>query len=244
MMAGGINMRNSMKKLLVAIIILPWLVHAGAEVTTTPFSGAKKGVNIWPLAKMNMPMKEETIISLKGLSTKGYIESYSIDESVNFLFDTAKTADKERAQYDRNPDPLDTHLKSDISQIRIGFKFSGIPGIPKENVLGFAAAGGYTHEKGWDGVGEFVRIPNLGICSFTTFAIESVIIYKEGLEYLVNKKPSDKGIEGNWNNGFLYHVNWYTDTRRNSFECANRHLNPDSLKEMIRIANQIDEGLV
>ncbi len=181
--------------------------------------------------------------NLKGSSTKEYIESYFSDESVNFLFDTAKNADKEKAQYDKNPDPLDTHLKSNIFQIRLGFKFSGIPGIPKKDILGFAAGGGYTHENGWDGISEFVSIPDIGICSFTTFAIESVILYKENLEYLVNKKPSDKGIEGNWNNGFLYHINWYTDTRRNSFECANRKLNSDVLKKMIRITNVIDKNL-
>lgn len=234
---------NHMKKILVSILILPAMVHAGDEPTASPFPESKKGINIWPIEKVNMPAQKATIRSFKESSAKGYFESHSTDQSVNFLFDTAKTASKERVQYDKDTNPLDTHLKSDISKVRIGFKFSGIPGIPQKDILGFAAAGGYTHEKGWDGIAEFVQIPDIGICSFTTFAIESVIMYKETLEYLVNKKPSEKGIEGNWNAGFIYHVNWYTDTRRNAFECANRKLQPSILKKMVSIANQIDNGL-
>jgi len=33
------------------LFILPGLVNAGSEPTATPFSGAKKGINIWPSVK-------------------------------------------------------------------------------------------------------------------------------------------------------------------------------------------------
>lgn len=241
-MKNNVKVKN-MKKLLIAVFLVPSFVYGGPEPTATPFPGTKNGINILPLEKINMPMKEETRKQLRSFSAKGYNETKSTDEAVNSLLNIQKISAKETMQYDNNTNPLDTHLRSDVSKLRLSFNFTGIPEIPKENILGFAPAGGYSHKNGWDGVVEFDRIPTLGTCSFTTFAIKSVIIYKEALEYLINNKPSDKAISGNWNTGFLYHVNWYTDTRRNSLECANKNLKPENLKEMIRIANQIDKNL-
>jgi hypothetical protein len=232
-----------MKKLLISILLLPSLALAGSEPTATPFPGAKKGINIWPIEKINMPMKMETIKGIQSFATKGYTDTMETDQSVNLLLGIPKIAAKETSQYDKINNELDTHLRSSLSKFRLSFKFSGIPGMSKENVLGFSPAGGYTHESGWDGMGEFIQLPNLGVCSFTTMAIESVILFKESLQYEVNKKPSDKNISGNWNTGFLYTVNWYTNTRRNSLECANKNLKPENLNQMIHIANQIDESL-
>lgn len=235
------NKVNHMKKLILAAFILPTL--AQAEPIATPFPGSHKGINIMPLEKLSMPMKQATIRGLRSLAASGYLDTKSSDQSVNDLFNIPKIAFNETKQYDNDPNPLDTHLRSDITKLRLGFTFAGIPNIPKSDVLGFAPAGGYTHEKGWDGMVEFVQIPELGICSFATIKIESVIMYKEALSYSVNKKPSEKNILGNWETGFLYRVNWYTDTRRNSLQCANKNLKPQNMAKVITLANQIDKAL-
>ena len=222
-----------MKALLLATIIFPTFVYANTGSLATPFPGAKKGINIWTEEKL----------STTSFTSDGYNQATWTDETVNSLFNILKTARKETNQYRSINNPLDTHLKPDVSNIELSFKFTGIPWIGKENILGFSPAGGYKKGKGWDGVVEFVQLPSLCVCSFTTFAIEKVILSKESVEYLVNKKPSEKDISGNWNVGFLYHVNWYTDTRRYSLECANKALKPENLKTMISMANQIDTSM-
>jgi hypothetical protein len=234
-----------MRKLLISTMcLITTIAFAGSEPTASPFPGAKNGINIWPIKKINASMnKEMKLKSYKTLDIKGYNETNTTDESVNSLLGLPNIAAKETRQYAYDPNPLDTHLKSSVSKIRLSFKFSGIPGIEKENVFGFAAGGGYTHEKGWDGVIEFFRMPNLGICSFSTYSIVKVIVPKENVQYLVNKKISDQEISGNRMAGFLYRVEWFTDTRSYSLECANKELKKENLKEMIKIANQIDVAM-
>lgn len=238
MMKNSIGILTSI--LVAAILLMPSFASAESETIPSPFPGAKKGINIWPIEKMEMPMKKEMIRSMKFSAVRGYNETTSTDGKVHFLFQIPKIAAKETRQNDSNPNPLDTHLRSSISKLKLSFNFSGIPGLKKENILGFAPAGGYTHEKGWDGVVEFFSKQSLGVCSFTTYAIEKVIIPQETIEYLVNKKASDKILLGNLKAGFIYRVNWYTSDRRNSLECASKILNHEKMKEIIKIANQID----
>lgn len=234
---------KEMKKLLVIISMLPSLTFANTDSIATPFPGATKGINIWSVDKLDSSTKEISIKHLKASRQNGYNKTSATDESFNSLYNIRKVAENEIKEYDISQNPLDTHLRSDISKLKLSFDFSGIPGISKENVIGFSPAGGYSHQNGWDGVVEFAQIPNIGICSFTTFSIQSVVLYKEALEYLVNKKPTDKNISGNWNTGFIYKINWYTDTRRNSLECANKSLDHELMNKILLLANQIDNNL-
>lgn len=225
------------KLLLLAAIVIPVISYA-ADKTLSPFDGAKDGVNVWSAEKLNMPTKSH----VKSFANKQYNEATWTNERVESLFQVGKTGKKEASQYDKVTNQADTHLRSDISKIKLSFKFNGIPDIGKQSVLGFAPAGGYGKD-GWNGVVEFIQMPDLGVCSFTTFAIKSVILAKESLTRAVNGKQAENDISGNYTNGFLYHVNWYTNTRRNSFECANKNLDPEILKRMTRIANKIDKAI-
>jgi len=234
-----------MKKILLStMFLLPTIALAGSEPTASPFPDARNGINIWPTEKINKSMPPQMQLKpTETLDNKGYNETTSTDELVNSLLSLPNIAAKETRQYDNDPNPLDTHLKSSLSKIRLSFSFSGIPGIEKENVLGFAAAGGYTHEKGWDGVVEFVKMPNLGICSFSTYSIVKVIVPSNNIQYLINKKISNTEIAGNKMVGFLYRVEWFTNTRSYSFECANKNLDHKNLTEMVKIAKQIDRNV-
>jgi len=234
-----------MKKILLSTMcLLPTIALAGSEPTASPFPDAKNGINIWPMEKINKSMLPQMQLKPAEIrDNKGYNDTTSSDESINSLLGLPNIAAKETRQYDNDPNPLDTHLKSSLSKIRLSFNFSGIPGIEKENVLGFAAAGGYTHKKGWNGVVEFVKIPTLGICSFSTYSIVKVIVPSNNIKYLVNKKISNTEITGNKMVGFLYRVEWFTNTRSYSFECANKNMDHKNLSEMVKIAKQIDKSI-
>lgn len=240
------NAGKSMKKLLLATILaLPVVASASDEPTASPFPNAKPGINIAPLSEINLPssIKKQMIKTKKAFVEKGYEDTSETDPNVLSLFAVQKNATAEIRQYDGNENPLDTHLKSSLSKLRLSFRFVGIPGIEKKNVLGYAAAGGYTHKNGWDGIVQFVSLPSLGICSFTTYAITKVIMPEESLKYLVNKKPSIRDIAGNWNTGFLYTLQWYNPDRFMALECANKMLKPENMNQMINIAKHIDNGI-
>lgn len=230
------------KILLSAACLLPMMSLASTKQTASPFPYAKNGINIMPLADMKLPdeMNKQMLVTTKTTATTGYIDTTQTDQDVISLFALQKDSQNELRQFDADNNPLDTHLKSSLSKLELSFNFTEIPGIEKNNVIGFAVTGGYVKEKGWDGVVEFALIPTLGVCSFTTYKIESVILDKESLEYLVNKKPSNKNIAGNRNTGFLYTLNWYNPDRLMTFQCANKMLNPKNMSQMIDIANQID----
>lgn len=237
-----------MKKILVtAFLMLPSLVNATSiEETASPFPNAKQGINIMPMAEINIPsaMKSQILKTKKALSTKGFDETTETDQSVISLFKLQRNAKEEIKQFDNDKNPYDTHLKSSASKISLAFNFNGIPNIEKENIIGYAAAGGYAKGKGWDGIVEFISDPKLGICSFTTYKIEKVILDKETTEYLVNNKPSNKSVAGNWNEGFLYTINWYTPERLMSLECTNKMFAPSLIKKMIGLANNIDKQVI
>lgn len=237
-----------MKKIiLIACLMLSGVINAASmEETASPFPNAKQGINIMPLSEINIPlsMKNQILKNKQALATQRFDDTTSTDQNVIALFQLQRTAKDEIKQFDNNKNPYDTHLKSSLSKINLAFNFHGIPNISNQNILGYAAAGGYLKGKGWDGIVEFISISKLGICSYTTYKIEKVILDKETTEYLVNKKPSNRNVAGNWNTGFLYTVNWYMPDRLMSLECANKMFKPNLIKDMIELATIIDKQFI
>ncbi|MDR3491024.1 MAG: hypothetical protein P4M12_03135 [Gammaproteobacteria bacterium] len=234
-----------MKKILVTtFLMLPGVLNAAIEETASPFPSAKKGINIMSMAEINVPfaMKSHILENKKALATKGYEETTETDKNVISLFALQRSAEEEIKQFDDDKNPLDTHLKSSVSKINLAFKFNEIPNLKKHNIIGYAAVGGYAKGKGWDGMVEFMSDPKLGVCSYTTYGIEKVILDKETTEYFVNDKPSNKSVAGNWNTGFLYTVNWYAPTRLMTLECANKIFDPNIVDNMIMLADRIDKA--
>jgi len=68
-----------------------------------------------------------------------------------------------------------------------------------------------------------------------------VELNEETTEYLVNKKPTSKVIIGAYNSGFVYTVNWYTDTAMSILDCANKRYEKSIMTAMIALANKIDK---
>lgn len=234
-----------MKKILIIIgFIFPSLLNAASiEETASPFPSAKKGINIMPISEMNIPsvMKNQILKTKNALASNGFDETTETDQGVISLFALKRTAKEKVKQFDNEKNPYDTHLKSAASKINLAFNFKEIPNIEKQDILGYAAAGGYAKGKGWDGIVEFISDSKLGVCSYTTYAIEKVILDKETTEYVVNGKPSNKSIAGNWNTGFLYTVNWYDPARLMTLECANKMFDFSLMSKMIELARAIDK---
>lgn len=238
--------KSKMKKILLLTLLMTLnVINAeqtelvGVKETASPFLNAKKGINIVPLADMNIPpeVKKHILNHKKLLLVKGYEETTDVDQDVVSLLKLPKSAKDEITKFDTDNHPYDTHLKSSASKIRLRFPFKEIPG--RHDIIGFAAAGGYKKESGWDGVVEFINHPQFGVCAYTTYSIEKVVLDKETTEYLVNNKPTIKSIAGNWNTGFRYVVTWYLPDRQMSLQCANKMYKADILNGMIQLAQKI-----
>lgn len=240
-----------MKKRLLAILCtVPVLAYATDEVPLP-----KQGLQIVPLSAMSIPedMKKDIINKKNEEKEKGYQESD--DEYASYLLNVNKNASREiqafSAKAIADNDPLDTHLKNNISDISLVFSFDEISWTSQQNIIGYAAIGSYIKEKtkgkknGWTGVKVFFSDPILGgTCAYSFFNLKAshgaVQLSKETTEYLVHNKPSTKMIEGNHHLGFVYTLDWYGAGTMNLLECANATFNKEIMYKMIMLANKID----
>jgi hypothetical protein len=235
-----------MKKILsVALFLIP-LIALANRVVPLP----TEGLQIIPLAQMDMPedLKQDILKGKAEEKLKGYQEKDS--KYVQFLLNLKRNAPKEISSYKDNHNPLDTHLKSNLSDIQLVFPFNNITWIKSENILGFAAAGSYVKNQpnypngGWTGIVVFFIDSRLGSCSYSFFNLKAsngaILLAKETTEYLVHKKPSSRTIEGSYNSGFAYSLNWYENGAMNELSCANINFDKQIMAKMITLANRID----
>lgn len=230
------------KKLLVSLLLIaPMGIYA--EVSSMP--PRVSGIEIVPMAKQNLPkeMKADILAKKAEENQKGY--HFTSKNNAGFLLNIKKHAAEEKAIKINKYGVYDTHIKSNYSDIKLSFPFKGIKSINKGDVLGYVAVGSYVKEKnnqGWNGIRVFFESP-MGNCSYMHMGIRGAQLSEETTEYLVNKKPSNKAIEGNTNTGFVYSLNWYTNNNMNTLECANKDFQKNILDEMILLANKIDKDI-
>lgn len=228
-----------MKLLASLILMAPLIAHAD----DTPIPSNIKGIVIVPMAKQGLPasMKKEVMASQKEQKEKGFITTS--DNRASYLLNIQRNKDMQfKLAKANNYGDQDTTLKNSSSQIKLAFPFTSIKGVDSKNIIGFAAIGSYDKEKGWNGIKEIFSNPKLGNCSYARMGINAVQLSQETTEYFVNKKPSNKIIEGNYNEGFIYSINWYTNENMFTLECANKNYNQDIMTNMIELANIIDKG--
>src|SRR3990167_43437 len=230
------------KVIILLFLICPVLSNAN---DTDPFPEENKGIQIISLSKMNLPneFKKEISNNLIQQKIKGY--KTSNDESISFLLKLPEKAPQEIAEFKNNKNPMDTHLKSNIAEIKLAFNFNKISAIKEEDILGYAAIGSYLKRNkkdlGWSGLRVFFSDKTLGVCSYSLMKIQAVQLTKETIQYLVNNKPSDSIIEGNYTIGFIYSLNWYTNDTMSTLDCANNNFNKNNMKKLIALANKIDK---
>lgn len=226
-----------MKKEKIYLIILAISSSLALSESFSP----DKGLEIIPLKNMAIPdsYKKELSLRMQEEKTKGYYETNS--SYARYLLGKKKNFHGELSEFKNNRDPSDTHLKKQISDLKLAFAFNGIP-IPKENIMGYAAIGAWT-ENGWTGIKTFFEDKNFGICSYSLFNISlshgAVQLNNETTEYIVNKKPSSANVEGSVDSGFLYEINWFDKTYVHFLQCAKPRYEL-IIQKLVDFANQID----
>jgi hypothetical protein len=226
------------KKLLASLLLIAPLIAVAED---SPFPSAQKGIQIVPMAKQKIPkaLKAEIMASAKEEKEKGYITTN--DAKAHYLLNIKRDVPYQLAtSKDKDYGVMDTRIKKSYTQIKLSFLFTPVKGVKKSDIIGYAAIGSFE-KKGWNGIKEIFQ-STLGNCSYSRMGIKAVQLAEETTEYFVNKKPSNKIIEGNINTGFLYSINWYTDTTMNTLECANMNFNQEIMTRMIGLANKIDKN--
>lgn len=147
-----------------------------------------------------------------------------------------------------NKDPTDTHLKAHASEIKLAFPFQELPMVKSEDIIGFAAVGGW--QKGWTGVREFFTDKDLGICVYTVYNLTlvhgGVHVYKENVRYDINNNPNSLFVEQGNNAAFLYSIDWYSNWHNhyyaNELECTTKTYNPKTTNNLINLARKIEKS--
>jgi len=238
MMAGGtgINRRLTMKKLITSILFCLPIFAIASE----PSNSNDKGLKILPMNQMNLPqpIKDNFYSNQHDIARRGY--TVSNNQTAEFLLTINNHAAQEIQQYKSLTDnPYDTHLKSNYSEIKLSFPFSGLKDIDHKDIIGYAALGSYGN--GWDGLRIFFN-SNIGVCSYSRMSVQAMYMTEESTEYLVNKNPTEKSIDGNEKTGLLYSVSWYKDSTLYILECANYKFDPKIMPSLIDLANKIDRN--
>jgi len=187
---------------LALIAALPSLSFADDTFFTADPSKAETGVTIVPLSKMN-PSKE-MLSFLEQQKTKGFS-----DKESNEPQQMIKTGKFYLNEINDNSDPTDTHMKSDLSKIKLAFKFKPIPFIKP---IGYAVGGMYIKDSGWTAISTFFNDKELGTCKFKLNNMKlsngAVRIAKETVRNDINNKITNVFVEGSVNSGFIYNVDW------------------------------------
>jgi hypothetical protein len=223
-----------MKKTLVLLInLFPLAGMAYSTFYTADISKAPEGIVIVPAAKIDN--SHRLIANLNEQKTKGYVYS----EKNNAL---AIMKDNRNPEInDIINDPTDTHMKSDIKKIKLGFNFKPLACI---NAIGYAVGGAYIADKGWTAISTFFNDKELGSCNFkvNNMALShgAVMIPQEQVQYDVNNKITSIYVEGSPKSGFVYNVMWDEHDYNYSLQCANQKYDADITVKMIQLAKKID----
>lgn len=230
MMVGGIDKDNKMKvkNIIFCLTAAPLFAYANINNIEQDLKG------------FHIEFTENN--SLK--SDDEYINTEEQNKYINYFFNLPKVAYDEKKYFSSTSNKTDTHLKSTLSEIKLSVPYKE-PEILKDKIFSYAPIGSYS-ENGWSGIRSFFQDELLGTCSYS---FEKYIYVKAENSYIkniVNARPSFSSIEGNYNAGFLYTLSWDIDHKDfvydHKIECANIKLNKLIMKEMINLANIIDNN--
>lgn len=140
-------------------------------------------------------------------------------------------------------DPTDTHLKSNLSLIRINHSY---PSIPVNQVIGYAAVGAYGKE-GWSGAKTFFKDQKFGVCEYQNMKIEGVKIDDNVLSHEINDKPTIISSYGNSKDGYLYSIEWFDENSDKTvidqtISCAMPSKNESVISNIIELGKKIDRS--
>lgn len=223
--------------MLIALFI-PTIVFADDSFYTANPANAKSGIIIEPLSKINPP--KETLSLINEQKTKGYSEKISSDALEMLKANKRGYTD----EINNISDPTDTHMKSNLSRIKLAFDFKPAPFI---HPFGYAVGGEYINDAGWTAISTFFNEDNIGACRYKLnnmkIANGAVRIPKEIVRYDINKKVTTIFVEGSVKSGFIYNVTWNDATYNHFLECANMNYDKNITNRMIELAKKIDKTI-
>ena len=203
------------------------------------------GIKLVPRAVFGLTEDEikKGILEEQQMKTKGYIEEYSPRpmELIHFK-EHAKLQFK---QYANVSNEASTHLRSSIKDLKLGFKFKGVPKGIVTNFIGIVPQGGFQQE-GWSGAVQFFESKKIGTCAYAEMNVAishtATEIALEDATYIINGKLSLVEVRGNKSSGFDYKVRWFDDIAFHELECANMKYSTDTTNAVIALANTIDSN--
>ncbi len=182
-------------------------------------------------------LKEKSVVASKGYheqSTNAPKNMFHLKTNVHAFSDS------------NEKNPHGTAIKKHLSNIPLTFKFSGIPFIPQNDVLGWAASS--TFNKAWSGVAEYFKYPKIGICTYEIMDIKTsnatIYLRADLVTKDVNGKYTRYLVKGNKNDGFLYITRWYDNNYWHTLECSQQTFSRDTEKSMLDLASKIDRSII
>lgn len=185
------------------------------------------------------------------MKTLGYavVDTNRPQELLNF-HNYSKTQFKLHEGNDR---VTSTHLRQHIKDLKLAFKFTGVPqgnalaAGGNITLLGVAPQGGFHEDKGgWSGAAQYFDAKNIGSCSYGVMNVAAsstaAELAMDDVTYSVSNKATIITVEGNKASGFLYKVDWYDDKNFHELECANMKYSADTTNSVIALANDIDKA--
>ena len=240
------------KKTVALLMLMPFVSYSGendfkdermAMLAEMGLALPDSGIKLVPRSTFNLT-EEETRIGMdeeEQMKSKGYVEEDNTRpmELINFK----AHAKSEYAQYSGISQDKSTHLRREIKELKLGFKFTGVPKSLMINSIGIVPQGGF-HEKGWSGAVQFFETKNVGICAYAEMNVSAshtaIQIALEDADYTVNDKLTLMKVRGNKASGYDYKIRWFDDIAFHELECANMNYSSQLNQAVIDLATQID----
>ena len=244
---------NKTKNIIFGALLICTAAHADIE---TPFGKVKSlqtGIQYVNQNGVHVPdtMLNEVRSSRKMMQENGYI-NHENDFVPEFLSQRINSVAMLR-ESEKIKDKYDTHLHRNLSDVKLSFKFNGLPNIKKEDIVGYAGGGSYLQKpgnpEGWNGIAVLFESSNMGSCRFDYDHIVSAYVDKASVTFDVNQKPTATIVEGTPHAGFLYTVMWYTNKTKSkqmtlsNLKCAGKKFDKHISEKMIEYARVLDKTL-
>lgn len=200
-------------------------------------------IEIIPFTQFDLPdsIKSVQIKKNDEMKKNGYISMPLQFQDAKELIDTRHNEEK-ILNYRYKSNPYDSHMKKNLKDIKLNFDFKITNIIPSSQIIGYAPAGTYLN--GWTGIKAFFEVPDIGVCSYEVVTIDHIKLNKDVVSFSIHQHPTMSQVEGNTQNGFLYHVGWYTETDKkvisHEMACANLLFDSKHIKKMLALANEMD----
>lgn len=244
----------SIKHIFAILLLIPALTNSGIDdikeeririLSELGLPLPDSGIKLVPRATFGLTQDEIKTGELEQeqMKTKGYIEENNSRplELIHFR----EHAKLQLKQYAGVSSDTSTHLRTSIKDLKLGFKFNGLPKSMVTNYIGVVPQGGFHKEAGgWSGAVQFFEVKNIGTCAYAEMNVAvshtAIEIALEDANYTINNKLTIYEIRGNKNSGFDYKVRWFDDIAFHELECANMNYSADTAQSVINLANSID----